>query len=42
VWSQDLKIKANGARLTALMERLLKESNPDERRNIIAELMCPQ
>jgi len=42
VWSQDLKKNTKGARLTALMERLLKESKPDERRNINAELMCPQ
>jgi hypothetical protein len=42
VWSQDLKIKANGARLTALLEKLQKESSPDERRKILSEVMCPQ
>jgi hypothetical protein len=35
VWSQDLKKKADGARLKALLEKLQKEPNPGESRKII-------
>jgi hypothetical protein len=42
VWSQDLKIKAKGARLTALFEKLQKEYNPEEWYKIMLKVMCPQ
>ncbi len=40
--SEDPKMKAEGARLAALMEKLQKETDPDERRKIMSEVMCPQ
>jgi hypothetical protein len=42
VWSQDLKIKAKGARLTALFEKLQKECNPEEWQKIMLTVTCPQ
>ncbi len=36
------KMKEEGKRLAALMERLQKETDPAERRKIMAEVMCPQ
>jgi hypothetical protein len=42
VWSQDLKIKAKGARLTALLEKLQKGYNPEEWHKIMLKVMCPQ
>lgn len=35
-------MKAEGARIAALMERLTKETDPAERRRIMAEVTCPQ
>lgn len=35
-------MKAEGERIAALMERLAKESDPTERRRIMAEVTCPQ
>ena len=35
-------MKAQGERMVTLMEQLSKESNPDIRRRIMAEAMCPQ
>ena len=35
-------MKAQGERMATLMEQLSKESNPDIRRRIMAEAMCPQ
>ena len=40
--SDNPKMKAEGKRLAALMEKLQKESDPDERRKIMSEAMCPQ
>ncbi len=40
--SDNPKMKAEGQRLAALMEKLQKESDPDERRKIMSEAMCPQ
>ena len=40
--SEDPKMKAEGARLAALMEKLQKESDAEERRKIMSEIMCPQ
>lgn len=40
--SENPKMKAEGKRLAALMEKLQKESNPEERRKIMSEAMCPQ
>jgi len=42
VWSQDLKIKTKGARLTALFEKLQKEYNPEGWHKIMLKVMCPQ
>ena len=36
------KMKAEGERIAALMEKLQKEGDPAERRKIMSELMCPQ
>lgn len=35
-------MKAEGERIAALMEKLAKESDPAERRRIMAELSCAQ
>jgi len=35
-------MKQQGERMAVLMEQLSKESNPDIRRRIMAEAMCPQ
>ena len=35
-------MKQQGQRMAVLMEQLSKESNPDIRRLIMAEAMCPQ
>ncbi len=35
-------MKAEGERIAALMERLAKETDPAERRRIMAEVTCPQ
>ncbi len=35
-------MKAQGERMATLMEQLSKESNPEIRRRIMAEAMCPQ
>lgn len=35
-------MKAEGERIAALMEKLTKESDPAERRRIMAEVTCPQ
>ena len=35
-------MKQQGQRMAVLMEQLSKESNPDIRRRIMAEAMCPQ
>lgn len=40
--SEDPKMKAEGARLAALMEKLQKESDAEARRKIMSEIMCPQ
>lgn len=40
--SDNPKMQAEGKRLAALMEKLQKESDPEERRKIMAEAMCPQ
>lgn len=40
--SEDPKMKAEGARMAALMAKLQKESDPEERRKIMSEIMCPQ
>ena len=40
--SDNPKMKAEGKRLAALMEKLQKESDPEERRKIMSEAMCPQ
>ena len=40
--SEDPKMKAEGARMAALMDKLQKESDPEERRKIMSEIMCPQ
>jgi hypothetical protein len=40
--SEDPKMKAEGERLAALMEKLQKESDPEARRKIMSEVMCPQ
>lgn len=40
--SDNPKMQAEGKRLAALMEKLQKESDPDERRKIMSEAMCPQ
>jgi hypothetical protein len=36
------KMKAEGERIAALMEKLAKETDPQERRRIMAEVTCPQ
>ncbi len=36
------RMKAEGERIAALMERLAKETDPAERRRIMAEVTCPQ
>ncbi len=35
-------MRAQGERMAVLMEKLTKESDPEERRRIMAEAMCPQ
>ena len=40
--SDNPKMKAEGKRLAALMEKLQKESEPEERRKLMSEAMCPQ
>lgn len=35
-------MKAQGERMAGLMEQLSKESDPEARRRIMAEAMCPQ
>ena len=35
-------MKQQGQRMAVLMQQLSKESNPDIRRRIMAEAMCPQ
>lgn len=35
-------MKQQGQRMAVLMEQLSKESNPDIRRRIMAEAICPQ
>ncbi len=40
--SDNPKMQAEGKRLAALMEKLQKESDPEERRKIMSEAMCPQ
>lgn len=35
-------MKAQGERMATLMEQLSKESNPEIRRRIMAEAVCPQ
>jgi len=35
-------MKKQGERMAVLMQQLSKESNPDIRRRIMAEAMCPQ
>lgn len=35
-------MKQQGQRMAVLMEQLSKESNPDIRRRIMAEAVCPQ
>jgi len=35
-------MKQQGERMAVLMQQLSKESNPDIRRRIMAEAMCPQ
>ena len=40
--SEGPKMKAEGERLAALMEKLQKESDPEARRKIMSEVMCPQ
>jgi hypothetical protein len=35
-------MKQQGQRMAVLMEQLSKESNPDIRRRIMSEAMCPQ
>ena len=40
--SEDPKMKAEGARMAALMEKLQKEGDAEERRKIMSEIMCPQ
>lgn len=35
-------MKQQGQRMAVLMEQLTKESNPEIRRRIMAEAMCPQ
>ena len=40
--SDNPKMKAEGKRLAALMEQLQKESDPEVRRKIMSEAMCPQ
>ena len=37
----DLQVK-QGERMAVLMEQLSKESDPEVRRKIMAEAMCPQ
>ncbi len=36
------KMKAEGERIAALMEKLAKETDPAERRRIMLEVSCPQ
>jgi hypothetical protein len=40
--SDNPKMQAEGKRLAVLMEKLQKESDPEERRKIMSEAMCPQ
>jgi hypothetical protein len=40
--SEDPKMKAEGARLAALMEKLQKEPDAEARRKIMSEITCPQ
>jgi hypothetical protein len=40
--SDNPKMKAEGKRLAAVMEKLQKESDPEERRKLMSEAMCPQ
>lgn len=40
--SDNPKMKAEGKRLAAVMEKLQKESDPEARRKLMAEAMCPQ
>lgn len=36
------KMKEQGERMAVLMEKLTKETDPAERKRIMAEAMCPQ
>lgn len=40
--SDNPKMKAEGKRLAAVMEKLQKESDPEVRRKLMSEAMCPQ
>lgn len=40
--SEIPKMKQQGERMAVLMEQLSKESDPEIRRKIMAEAMCPQ
>ena len=40
--SDNPKMQAEGKRVAALMEQLQKESDPEVRRKIMSEAMCPQ
>jgi hypothetical protein len=35
-------VKAERARLAALMEKMQKEAGPDKRHKLMSALMCPQ
>ncbi len=40
--SEIPKMKEQGERMTVLMEKLTKETDPAERKRIMAEAICPQ
>ena len=40
--SEIPKMKEQGERMAALMEKLTKETDPAERKRIMAEAICPQ
>lgn len=40
--SEIPKMKEQGERMAVLMEKLTKETDPAERKRIMAEAMCPQ
>ena len=40
--SDNPRMKAEGKRLAAVMEKLQKESDPEVRRKLMSEAMCPQ